>query len=130
MTGSSKSKRPTIQKDTKMNNIRRANASEFPHAMRSRYCKKCGRLVMPCPTTADGSANTHLEFELENGVHWECFQKLERELAPSIEQIKKEAEEAEAKAKIKADADFEAAVQKIMKELEGKTREHNNGEDK
>lgn len=39
------------------------------------YCKICGKPVLPYPVSRDGSHNNYVQFEMQNQIHLDCWQK-------------------------------------------------------
>ena len=83
----------------------------------TKYCKKCGRPLLPMATNEDGTVNYHVDFEQEVGMHYDCYQKAMVEMKPKLDELKKEVELAQEVAKKAADEKYEEAIAKYMEEL-------------
>ncbi len=93
----------------------------------TKYCRICGREVLPYTMNEDNSVNEHLEFELLYNMHWKCYAKEEtrvkaeaqKAIEERFEEIKKLAEE---ERKV-SDEKAEEAIERMIKEIE--ERGHN-----
>lgn len=81
------------------------------------YCKRCGRPVLFCATTEDGTPNNTLEEEITIGVCHKCYameaKRLEEEAMKIVVELEKEE-------KAVADTKYEEAIKKLMEELNKK----------
>jgi hypothetical protein len=79
-----------------------------------RYCQGCGQPIILSGSNPDGSPNEAVDFEYNNGFHWQCYMKL-------MNQVEKEVEKEEKKVAVIADVEYESAVKKLMDDLKRKT---------